>query len=156
MKRMLKKKKTLFGLLVAVLTLGMVGTHCGHSRWHSWNDEKRPAEMAQKIADHISDRLDLDDAQELKTRDLVLDVLKSGKEMRTHRAEMLAELEKQFRSDSFDAKSLNSLSEKSEQDFQNFRTTLIQRMAEFHGILNQEQKEEAAELIARIRQKHGQ
>ena len=70
--------------------------------------------------------------------------------------ELLAELEKQFRSDSFDAKSLNSLSEKSEQDFQNFRTTLIQRMAEFHGILNQEQKEEAAELIARIRQKHGQ
>ncbi|MBI38091.1 MAG: hypothetical protein CMF59_00710 [Leptospiraceae bacterium] len=149
MKRIFKNRKIL-GLVAGLLTLGMLGTHCGRGHWHS---KKDPAEMAERVADRLADKLDLDEAQESETQKLVLEIIESGKELRAHRKDMLAELEKQFSSNKFDPNALNAMSEKSETQFKSFRMTLLENVGRFHGLLNEEQKREAAEYLGEFREK---
>ncbi|MBU42464.1 MAG: hypothetical protein CMN76_04535 [Spirochaetaceae bacterium] len=144
------KKRSILGLMAGLLTLGLVSTHCGRSHWHS---KKDPAEMADKVADRIAHKLDLSDSQEEDTRKLALEVIESGKNLRTHRKDMMAELEKQFSSETFDPGKLNEMSEKSEAELKAFRSKLVQNMARFHALLTPEQKEEAAEYLSEFRQR---
>lgn len=148
MKRFFKKRRFM-GLMAGLLTLGLVGA-CGRPHWH---DKKDPAEMAEKIADRVADKLDLSEKQESETRQLALEILESGKDLRSHRQQMLEELEKQFSSEQFNPDSLNQMSEKSEAEFKKFRTTLVQNMGRFHALLTPEQKKEAAERISEIRER---
>ena len=109
--------------------------------------------MAERVADRLADKLDLDEAQESETQKLVLEIIESGKELRAHRKDMLAELEKQFSSNKFDPNALNAMSEKSETQFKSFRMTLLENVGRFHGLLNEEQKREAAEYLGEFREK---
>ena len=65
----------------------------------------------------------------------------------------MAELEKQFSSETFDPGKLNEISEKSEAELKAFRSKLVQNMARFHALLTPEQKEEAAEYLSEFRQR---
>ena len=76
--------------------------------------------------------------------------------MRSHRQEMAAELENQFKSQKFDEAALNTLADRSEKDLHNFRMTLVSKLSEFHSLLNEEQRQEAAELMGKFRDRFEQ
>ena len=152
MRRFFKHRRRFMVAALGLLTFGLVGA-CHR---HSWHDADRAAEMAERIADRISDKLDLDEGQQERTRELTLEIIESAKTMRSHRKEMAAELENQFKNQKFDEAALNSLADRSEKDLHNFRMTLVSKLSEFHSLLNEEQRQEAAELMGKFRDRFEQ
>lgn len=133
--------------LIALVTFGLAAGQC-HRGWH--DKDRDPAEISEKIADKIAGKLDLDDSQEAETRKIVEELVISGKQMKSKRGDLTAELQKQFESDAFDPEQLEQISGTLESDMQNFRKLAISKLGEFHKLLNEEQRKEAAELLARI------
>lgn len=133
--------KTMVILLIGLMSFGIL-SQCSRS----YNPEKR----AQRMADMLTDELDLDDKQSQHLNKIKEEILAKGKEYRKHRRVIKDEILAQINSDAVSEDKLNSVFEQQEPYRKEMRKFMISKFAEFHKTLKPEQRTKLAELVEKF------
>ena len=103
----------------------------------------------------ISSKLDLDKAQKQSLNKMKDELMAKASGLRSFRKEVSSEILKQAQSDKVDTEKLNQMFESKSKEFTEMRKLLIDKYAEFHSILNSEQRQELVSLLKKFRGRHG-
>lgn len=127
------------GAGLIAMSLGACRRHCGHGPV----SEKHLAYITKKIAS----KLDLDDAQKAKLEAIKNELATKLGTFKTMRKDVQVEAVNQLKADKFDEAKMNKLFESKEKEWVENRKFFTAKMAEFHALLNAEQRKKLAALI---------
>lgn len=140
------KKKSLYGMfliLLLVVTTGLSGC---------WRHS--PEERTAHITNHLTDELNLDEAQTAKIQEGISKLVEKGKELGDIRESMAQELVKQLRQNQVDEASLNAAINENKAKLDSMMNLLLQEFSQFHQTLTPEQRAQAVERIEKFQQRH--
>jgi Spy/CpxP family protein refolding chaperone len=127
----------LLAAAAGVLLLGACkGRHCG---WHGSAEEK-----ADRLADRLARKLDLDDRQKAALDALKADLLARKADFRAVHDGFHAEALGALRSGTVDTAALNRGLEAREEKMRELRALLVEKFAAFHAVLEPAQREKLA------------
>jgi Spy/CpxP family protein refolding chaperone len=135
-----------------LLSLAALAVGCGPRGFHgrgAWRHAD-PARRAEAMTEHLAKTLDLTADQQAKTLPLLRALADERQAWRGEAPALLGELKAQFASGAFDAKALDAALKQREAKLARSRALLVQKLAEFHAILNPEQRAKAAEALGRL------
>lgn len=132
----------LFWALVASASAAMV-TGCKFS----------PTEKAEKVARHVSYKLDLNEPQKAELKKLTELAVADFKAMSEDRKQIAAEVEKQISGEKADTGALKKLMTAQNGKRQELSDKWIDRLAEFHAKLSPEQKQKAVKMFQKFRER---
>lgn len=133
------------GLLAAVAGLiGLAG--CGHRYRHKHDAAERAEWMTKKIAS----KLDLNDAQKAKLEAVKQEILAQREKVKQERDEEFRTVLAQIRSERLDTEKLKALIERHHKRMEELAPSVLQKIADFHASLTDEQKEKAAQELEKM------
>jgi len=133
------KTLLLLGLGSIILVGGLLMTACGHQRsGHGWHS---PEKKANWITNKISKELKLNEEQQVKLQALKLDLLETHKKYKPTKGDWHEAIKAQLLSETMDPETLNKLIDERHSHHMEMKDYFISKCVEFHGILNQEQKQ---------------
>jgi Spy/CpxP family protein refolding chaperone len=138
---MMRKTKsiTIIAALIILGALLVVGcTQRAHRRFHD------------SATEYISKTLELNEAQNVKLKDVVMEVNSKGRELCLSKRTIDAEVGKQIKSDTFDAEALKAVIGVELEKINRTTEEMVEQFAEFHTTLVHEQKERLRELIDKL------
>lgn len=144
MKRKYVMRAASFGLALFLLTLFL---GCGSYHHRSYGDR------IEYLVKKVSGYLDLNKEQKKRVNAIKDEIMVEGKKMRSIHRELGDAIIKQFSADSFDEKSVATLLQKHENSRKTFQQFLLKKTAEFHAILNPEQREKAVDKMKKFRKR---
>ena len=106
-----------------------------------------PEEKAEKFANRVAWSLSMTDDQKGKFKGIVASVVEKTKPYRKEHLDMKNDIVSIIRSESFDKKKVETLTDKRIKDMQELRPFMIDKVAEVHAILTPEQREKVAKFI---------
>jgi len=112
-----------------------------------------PEKRAEKITDHVSDKLDLNDAQKAEFRKLADQATADFKALHASRKDLANEVEKQMLSPKAETAAIKKLASEQNTKRQELTGVWIDRIAEFHSKLSPQQKEKSLKLLKNFREK---
>lgn len=112
-----------------------------------------PEKRAEKITSHVSDKLDLTDAQKAEFRKLADQATADFKALQASRKDLANEVEKQMLSEKADTTAIKKIAADQNTKRQELTNQWIERVAEFHAKLQPEQKKKALKLMQNFREK---
>ncbi len=105
------------------------------------------------VADKLTSKLDLDEAQIAKLNSIKSELVAKHKELKPKRDAWMTEVISQIRKDSVDVKSLDKLSSEQDSRHVEMRKLFQAKMIEFHAVLKPEQREKLADLVEKFSKK---
>jgi Spy/CpxP family protein refolding chaperone len=149
---MSKKKIIIGGSILTILALGLITTSCKHRGCHFSHS---PEDKIEFFVEHISDELDLTDAQEAKFKNLAEEVHSKMESQKSTTHEIYTTLLGEIKNNSVDKEKLNSVIDNKMNNFNEMKPFFIDKFAEFHNILTQEQRGELAEKMEKLHKRMG-
>ncbi|MDH5716275.1 MAG: Spy/CpxP family protein refolding chaperone [Spirochaetia bacterium] len=146
-KNISKKKKIMAISFIAVFLIA--GVFCEHRPCHKGFGEKH----INRMIDKISSKLNLNEVQEEKLYQIKNNILTKTPELEKVKSEMHEVLANQADAETFDKDAVNKVFEKNSQIMKDFRIFMVDQIAAFHAVLNDEQKKELAEHIKSKKEK---
>lgn len=138
--------------VAALAALTGVIAGCGHHCSRNATPERR-AEYAVKM---ISRELDLNETQRARLGEIKSQVLAKFREIKAEKAGMRDEVMAMVKSPALTRDQLNRIADKHEEGIRRLKPFIIDKVVEFHGMLNQEQKNKLAELMEKFHKRHGE
>lgn len=112
-----------------------------------------PEKRAEKITDHVSDKLDLTDAQKAEFKKLADQATADFKALQSSRKDLANEVEKQMLSPKAETAEIKKIAAEQNTKRQELTNLWIDRIAEFHSKLSPQQKEKSLKLLKNFREK---
>ncbi|GBF51882.1 hypothetical protein LPTSP4_34200 [Leptospira ryugenii] len=134
------KKISLFALMT-IVSLTVLANCRGH-----YSFEKR----INWVADKLTSKLDLDDAQKTKLESIKTELIAKHKELDPQKENWVKEVVSQIRKDTIDTKVLDKLSTEQDKRHTEMRKFFQAKMIEFHAVLRPEQRQELGDLIEKF------
>ena len=143
-------KKTLIGFVGATILLGGLSA-CGHRGGHERGpmSEERVVEMRGKVIEHVSDKLELNEAQKLKLGVLADEMIAHRKAMRGDNADPRTEIQALVAGEKFDRSRAQTLLTQKTQVAQGDGPKMIAALGDFYDSLNPEQQKQVREKMQR-------
>lgn len=142
-------KKTLAGVLGAFVVIGGL-TACSGSHHHRGPmSAEKIAEVRGKVVDRISTHLDLNDAQQVKLRELADQVEAQRRALAGAATDPRAELQALVAGATFDRARAQSLLDDKTRAVQTHSPDVIRAMADFYDSLSAEQQQKVRERLER-------
>lgn len=143
----MKKFLRYAGIAALIGVVGISLTACGHHR-------DSPADKADWVVKKMTRKLDLNEDQQLKLRD-VTDIFVDQREShRSERSEQFEQVLAQVRKPELDKALLTQMVDNHQQRVAEVSPQVIDKLAIFHASLDDEQKEEIADRLMRFRKHH--
>jgi periplasmic protein CpxP/Spy len=139
----MNKSKIALIVVGALLAIGLAVFFGGRAYFLSLSPEQK----AEKIAGRIACSLNMTDDQKGKFNGIVKSVVEKMKPYHNDRANMKSEIISIIRSESFDKKRVEALTDKKMKDMQELRPFFIEKIAEVHAMLTPEQKEKLVVML---------
>ena len=143
-------------IIVLVLFVFILGTllmcNC-HRRSRHCFFHASPEKRANWIASKISKELKLNEEQKVKLNEIKTEFLAKKQEFKGSREEIFNAFTTQVKNDSFDQDALNQLFEAKELEMKEMRFFFISKLAEFHDVLEPEQRVKLAEKMNKFHKK---
>ena len=150
---MRKKKKIIIGASVASLLLfGIFAGGCKHRGCHF---SKSPEEKIEYIVEHVSDELDMTEAQEVEVKKIAEEVHAKMQEHKGTKKEIYNTILAEVKSDNVDKEKMTSLFDKKMGEINEMKPFFIDKFAELHSILTPEQRVELAEKMEKMHKRMG-
>ena len=124
------------------------GYHCSRNA-----TPDRKAEYAVKM---ISRELNLNETQRARLGEIKTQVLAKFRDIKAEKAGMRDEVLAMVKSPALSRDQLGRIADKHEEGMRRLKPFIIDRIVEFHGMLNQEQKNKLAELMEKFHKRHGE
>jgi len=137
------KRKMLFvflWIILAIITLGC---------------QRTPEQRAQAIANHIVEKLELNDAQKKQLNSIREEFVAKSPAMRTSREETFNELVALIKSPKIDKDKVNTLVDRNRQQADECISFFAAKFVEFHDLLTPEQRDKAAREMEEWKGRHG-
>ena len=148
---MFKKSRILIPITVLSIVGGLAVHGCRPHR-HCGTPEKN----AERIVKKISSELDLDDQQKQKLDKIKDEMLAKRNEFKETRETVFNQILVQVESNKVDQEALKDMLESNEAKMKDMHSFLIEKFAEFHGILTPEQRTKLADKMKDMHDKiHG-
>lgn len=145
MKPWIKKSLiAVFGASVVLGGLSACGARGDHAR--GWNDE-RVTEMRGKVIERVSDKLELNAAQQQKLAVLADELIAQRKAWRAQGGDPRAEIKGLIASEKFDRSAAQALLERKTQQVQGAGPRVIAAFADFYDSLNPQQQSQVRERL---------
>ena len=138
-----------FGFLFLLLALGGLAWSVMGCR-HGW--KHTPEERATWVTGKLASKLDMNTEQKAKLEAIKNDLLAEHKKWDGTRLDWLAELEKQFKAE-IDKETLNKMADADQAKLKASRMVLIDKLAEFHAMLDSKQRAKVAGFLEERRKK---
>ncbi len=139
----MKKRVTMFFALAALSALVFTGCY------------RTPEQRAERLVDHISSELKLNDTQKAQLNKIKDEFLAKRLKMTAARNEGFDEAVALMKSDQIDQAKLNALLEKSEARTADSVKFFFTKFVEFHDMLTPEQRAKVAEVMVKHKARHG-
>ena len=149
---MSRKKIIISGSIIILLLLGIFATGCKHRSCHF---SKSPEEKIEFFVEHVSDELDLTDAQEVKVKNLAEEVHLKMESQKNTTHDIYTAILGEIRNNHVDKQKLNSVIENKMDSFEEMKPFIIDKFAEFHNILTPDQRNELAEKMEKLHKRMG-
>lgn len=143
-----------FGMLGIALAGALGAAGCNHHR--GWHHGGNPEKRAEWMADKVADKLDLNDAQKAKFKDVQDAMLSARKEMRAGRKDLHKELITMVKGPELDQARITTVVNERKAIFEKHLPVVVGKLAEFHKSLSDEQKAEAAEFLEKMHERFGE
>jgi Spy/CpxP family protein refolding chaperone len=142
---------------MAVLGLGAIGVLGAFrgAHGHGGHDPERMAEMVTKRLDSILDEIEATPEQRQRITAVKDRLLEKGKALHAERRGMMQDLLAQWRSPAIDAAAVHSKIDARAEAMKGFAHEAADALAEVHGILTPEQREEVAARWEQKMRRHG-
>lgn len=145
MKPWIKKSLiAVFGASVVLGGLSACGARGDHAR--GWSDE-RVTEMRGKVIERVSDKLELNAAQQQKLVVLADELIAQRKAWRAQGGDPRAEIKGLIASEKFDRSAAQALLERKTQQVQGAGPRVIAAFADFYDSLNPQQQSQVRERL---------
>jgi periplasmic protein CpxP/Spy len=145
MKPWIKKSLiAVFGASVVLGGLSACGSRGDHAR--GWSDE-RVTEMRGKVIERVSDKLELNAAQQQKLGVLADELIAQRKAWRAQGGDPRAEIKGLMASEKFDRSAAHALLERKTQQVQGAGPKVIAAFADFYDSLNPQQQSQVRERL---------
>lgn len=147
-----RKRKIIISIVVVLfLVTGIAGY--GFAR--GFYDNHRGGDHGPMgfILEKLAKDLDLNDQQKSEVEKIKSEIKEKMDAKKDSRKNDMDEMEKMFRSDSFDKTKALEMAKKHDADRDEMRSFMIDEMAKFHGILTSEQRNKAADKMKEFREK---
>jgi Spy/CpxP family protein refolding chaperone len=146
----LESNITIAAILVFVLMF--VGScHPRHPRhWYGPSGYRSPEKRVAWLKEEISERLELDDAQQARLDEITSDIVEKGEEMRAVRTSIRETFISEFSKDEINKENLTRIFSDNKNKIDEMILLFTDRLVEFHQMLRPEQR---AKLVAEI-EKH--
>lgn len=128
-------KKLLIGSLAFSLFLGLTGCN------------KSPEERADKFADRVSDKLELNQAQEALLIDLKNNALEASLALKANKQTMHSDFEDLISLNSIDQEQMNQFADTNIELLHASIKSVVPSFVAFHASLNDEQKQQVIDFI---------
>lgn len=128
-------KKLLIGSLAFSLFLGLTGCN------------KSPEERADKFADRVSDKLELNQAQEALLIDLKNNALEASLALKANKQTMHSDFEDLISLNSIDQEQMNQFTDTNIELLHASIKSVVPSFVAFHASLNDEQKQQVIDFI---------
>ncbi|WP_411821424.1 Spy/CpxP family protein refolding chaperone [Leptospira sp. 'Mane'] len=138
-------KKPFIAILIAGVSFGLL-TDCGKFK----SFEKR----VEWVANKLTSKLDLDDAQKAKLESIKAELIAKHKVNRPKHDTWITEITSQIRNEKIDTKALDKLHADREAQHLEMRKFFQTKLIEFHAVLKPEQRTKLADLITEFAKKH--
>lgn len=142
-----------YGLIGAIFAGALASAGCNHHR--GWHHGGNPEKHADWMADKVADKLELNDAQKAKFKEVQDAMLAARKEMREGRKELHKELITMVKGPELDQERLTAIANDRKAVFEKHLPLVVSKLAEFHKTLSAEQKAEAAEFLEKMQERFG-
>lgn len=136
-------------LLLTALLIPVVITLLGGCRHHS------PEEKTEFLVAEISDRLDLDAAQEEQLNQMAAEILDKTAPMRDSRGRMFDSVLEQFGQEEIDETQLLGMALDRLDDFEALLPFFMAKLEEFHKMLTPQQREKLIATAQRMKDRRG-
>lgn len=145
---------------------GHHGYNGGHSHWSGYSRRSRkskrhwrsgggPETWSRVGAEMLKRRLDIDEDQEGIVDHAFKDVVDALKELRDEHKETRDDLAEAFRGDEVDDARLATVFSRHDDATSRARRQVVSAFKQIHAVLDEKQREEAADLLAKGHQGHG-
>lgn len=146
---MLKNRRRWFyslGLLAtAIGAFGLAG--CGRQGCRHGHD---PAQRAEWLTKKIASELDLNEPQKAKLDLVKQEILAHHEKGKQEREEAFRTILAQIRSKQLDTEKLQALMDRRHKHMEEIAPSVLQKIADFHASLTDEQKEKAAQKLEKL------
>lgn len=143
----MKKYFRLAGIATFIGIVAFTLSACGHHR-HD------PEDKAEWIAKKITRKLDLDELQQQKLKAVTDEFVAHHKAHRSQKREHMDKLLSEIRKPELDKSVLNQVVNEHQARINEMAPSIIDKLAEFHASLNDEQKEKLAEKLEHFKNHH--
>lgn len=139
-----------FKLLMIVLSLSLAtsAVYAG-KKGNRGNPEERQKQMVEKV----TKKLELNDEQQGKLKDLMAAVKKKREQMKEGRKEGQAEVKTLLLAEKLDKAKLKSLFEKRHEALKSNSDEVLDKLIAFHGSLSPDQKQQAVKFLERLQKR---
>lgn len=143
------RRRWFFSLGLLAAAVGALGlTACGHRGFrHHGHD---PAQRAERLTKKIASKLDLNDAQKAKLDIVKQEILAHREKGKQEREEAFRTILTQIRSKQLDTGKLQAMMEQRHKRMEEIAPSVLQKIADFHASLTDEQKEKAAQEVEKM------
>ena len=142
------KRIQLFTGIASFLAI-TAGCHSPRADWHS------PEKRAEWIVERTSKELNLNEQQRAKLNSIKNDILAKRNDFESIHSGILDEVLSEVKSETLNQEKLNKAFESREAKFKEMRSFLVSKFAEFHDMLNAEQRVKLSERLEALRKHHG-
>ncbi len=139
---MLNRKLYTFMFFVIFSTLAVLGC------------QRSPEQRAERIVNHISEKLDLNEAQKAKLNAIKDEFMAKAPAMKKSREETFNEVIALMRSPKIEPEKVTALVEKNKAQADDVIGFILTKFVEFHDMLTPEQREKAAVELEKWREHH--
>ncbi len=138
-----KKKYVIGSLIIIILITGIVGLGFASG----FRDKHRGDGNFRFMLEKVAKELNLNDQQQAEVNKIKDEIKAKMDENKQKRKDHMSEMEKMFRSDTFDKQKVMDMDKMRETKREEMRTFMIDEMAKFHALLTSEQRNKAADLM---------
>ena len=142
--------KSLIIAAASLIAAAGIAAGCGHPFMGNHDPERRTGYMMKMI----SSELNLNETQRVKLGEIKDGVMARFREIRDERRNQHGEMVALVKGPALTRDQLNRLAKTREDDYNRMKPYIIDRIVEFHAMLNQEQKNKLAELMEKKHKRH--
>lgn len=139
---MKKKTKGIFSVILVLTLSGFIFTSC---KQHSHGDF---------CFDYVTEVLDLDKKQTAKLEAIRTEVEAQIEELHKDKAEMHKTLKQQLLAETIDENVIKKMVKEHRNKMQTITDSVIERLIDFHGDLNSEQREKLVKKLEKFEKRH--
>lgn len=138
-------KRTLHLVLIPLLVVSVANCM-------GWKNAS-PEEKAEKVAEFLEYKLDLDESQMVTLNRIRQELLVEYKQLKPDRVSVIQEAKKQAAAETFDTSNLLRLHADNNQKRARIIQLAIQKSAELHAVLRPEQRQKLVKLLGKVEKK---